>query len=496
MKIAPFVALLVVTASAESYAQKPSPADAAAAIKKAYTLFHTKAAAHGGYVWRYSDDFKHGVGEGIANENIIWVQPPGTPAVGLAFLEIYETTKDKAALQAAVDAANALVQGQLHSGGWYYSITFDPKDRLKWNYRKSPSRGKPRVRVSADSHGGWSEWRRRRYKTNMTMMDDEVTQSALMLLTKVDKALGFKNKEIHEAAEYGLKSILRAQYPIGAWSHNYDRFPRKSPSKEYYPVIKASFPKSWSRKWTKDFNGCYELNDEITPDAIITLLEAYRVYGDKKYLAAAERGGQFLILAQLPDPQPAWAQQYDRHMHPVWERGFEPPAITGYESQSAMQCLLTLYERTGNKKYLTPVGRALPYLKKSLLSDGKLARFYELKTNKPLYFTRKYQLTYNRGDMPKHYGFIMESHLNAIGTRYERLKSKGPDAKPPQPSLSDLRAQAGKVIAAMDDRGAWLEPGWTRDRNGRKVRPRAGIANSATFIKNIGILCEYLRRAK
>ena len=48
---------------------------------------------------------------------------------------------------------------------------------------------------------------------------------------------------------------------------------------------------------------------------------------------------------------------------------------------------------------------ALAYLKKSLLPDGRLARFYELKTNKPLYFTKTYELTYDDSDMPTHYSF-------------------------------------------------------------------------------------------
>ena len=41
----------------------------------------------------------------------------------------------------------------------------------------------------------------------------------------------------------------------------------------------------------------------------------------------------------------------------------------------------------GNKTYLKPIPRALAYLRRSLLSDGRLARYYELKTNKPLYLT-------------------------------------------------------------------------------------------------------------
>ena len=51
-------------------------------------------------------------------------------------------------------------------------------------------------------------------------------------------------------------------------------------------------------------------------------------------LAAAKRGGDFLLLAQMPEPQPAWCQQYHPDMHPVWARKFEPPAIACSESES------------------------------------------------------------------------------------------------------------------------------------------------------------------
>lgn len=477
-------------------AEAPTRKEVLAATGKAVAFYGNRVASHGGFVWKYSSDLQHRQAEGLANPDIIWVQPPGTPAVGLAFMRVYKSTGDKSALAAARRAANALVQGQLHSGGWYYLIHFNPRERLKFHYRKPPSKGKPRVRLDPDSPGGWFEWRKRRYKGNMSMMDDDVTQTALQLLMQVDKALDFQDAEIHEAAEYGLKAMMRAQFPIGAWSHNFDHLGRSRPSVKYYPIKNATFPENWSRKWTKKFSGCYELNDEITLDGIKTMLEAYRVYGKRQYLDSALNGGDFLLRAQLPEPQPAWAQQYDRHMQPVWERSFEPPAITGYESQSAIDTLLLLYERTGQRRFLDAVPRALAYLKRSRLDDGKLARFYELKTNKPLYFNRKYQLTYNRDDLPTHYGFVMESRLDELTARYRGLKQRGPGYAAPQPGAGDLARQVSRVIGAQDRRGAWTAPGWVRNARGRKVVPRDGIIESATFIKNIELLCRYLDATK
>ena len=98
---------------------------------------------------------------------------------------------------------------------------------------------------------------------------------------------------------------------------------------------------------------------------------------------------------------------------------------------------------------MAPIPVAIRYFRKSLRSDGRLARFYELKTNKPLYFTKDYQLTYSDDDMPTHYGFIVSSKLDAIESRYRQLKENGPRktrlvtrATPRQPSRRQVaRAQ-------------------------------------------------------
>ena len=87
------------------------------AMVVATRYFRTDVATHGGYLWRYKTDFSMREGEGTASPSTIWVQPPGTPAVGMAFLEAYKATGDTLFLNGAVEAARALVWGQLASGG-------------------------------------------------------------------------------------------------------------------------------------------------------------------------------------------------------------------------------------------------------------------------------------------------------------------------------------------------------------------------------------------
>src|SRR5436305_67082 len=83
-------------------------------------------------------------------------------------------------------------------------------------------------------------------------------------------------------------------------------------------------------------------------------------------------------------PPPAWAQQYNAQMQRAWARKFEPPSVTGGESQGVIRILMDVYRQTGDRKYLEPIPRALDYLQKSEVSAERLARFYELKTNRPL----------------------------------------------------------------------------------------------------------------
>ena len=60
--------------------------DAAQALKKAATFYRAQVARHGGYVYYTSLDLKDRWGEGKALPDQIFVQPPGTPTVGLAYL--------------------------------------------------------------------------------------------------------------------------------------------------------------------------------------------------------------------------------------------------------------------------------------------------------------------------------------------------------------------------------------------------------------------------
>lgn len=462
-----YIVAIVVACTSISHAELTRD-QASDALMKAVGFFRTKVSAKGGYLWKYSDDLNKREGEGKAGPLTAWVQNPGTPSVGMAYLNAYRLTRQKYLLDASVETANALVDGQLKSGGWDYRIEFDAKVRAKYAYRVEPLRANGR---------------------NVTTLDDDVTQGALRFLMEVDRELAFKNKRVHESVEYALTSLLRAQYPNGAWPQRFS----ESPDPANFPVRKADFPEKWPRTWPKlDYREYYTFNDNAIATMIDTMFLAARIYDDEKLNAAAERAGDFIILAQLPEPQPAWAQQYNVNMHPAWARKFEPASVTGGESQGVMRVLLSLYERTGKQKFLEPVPRALAYLKKSRLKNGKLARFYEMKTNRPLYFTRKYELVYHSDDLPTHYGFVVSSNLESIERNYERLvKAEWTKPKPRRltaPRLSKgLTAKAMAAIEKMDNRGAWVEKGKLKFDEGTDR-----VIDCRTFIKNVETLSNFI----
>ncbi len=98
-------------------------AEALNAMQHATNYFSQQVASHGGYVYHYDLQLKQRWGEGVATADQIWVQPPGTPSVGLAWIAAYDATGDVAYLEPIKQTAEALLYGQLRSGGGRTALT-------------------------------------------------------------------------------------------------------------------------------------------------------------------------------------------------------------------------------------------------------------------------------------------------------------------------------------------------------------------------------------
>ncbi len=187
-----------------------------------------------------------------------------------------------------------------------------------------------------------------------------------------------------------------------------------------------------------------------------------------------------------------WAQQYDFQMQPAWGRRFEPPAISASDSAGAIRALMELFLVTGDERYWRPIPKAIAWLQRSRLPDGQWARFYELKTNRPLYFNRRYELVYTDDDLPTHYTFKGEFGIPSLMREVERLRRDGREKflarrrRPPTREelarrLRDLEAEVHRILSAQDAEGRWIEDGEIRSR---------------TFIRHVETLADYLATLK
>jgi PelA/Pel-15E family pectate lyase len=467
LTIAAAISLTIcLTLPASATAEEPiAREDVKAALKRATSFFRNTLAVHGGYVYHVTADLNERWGEGPASAEQIWVQPPSTPTVGMAYLKAYRATLDSEYLDAARETAMAIVYGQLSTGGWANQIDFAGR--------------KPDQPYS----GG------RKRRESHSSLDDGQTAAALQFLMELDRQYDFGDETIHEAAMLGLNSLLAAQFANGGFPQVWT-----GPAEER-PVLVATFPTyDWRTEGRiKEYWTHYTLNDNVAGTAAQTLIVANRIYDDPRPMKALRRLGEFLIAAQLPEPQPGWAQQYDKNMQPAWARAFEPPAVASDETQETIETLMLIAAETQDDKFLKPIPSALAYLKRSLLPAGDLARFYELQTNRPLYMNREgkvYTPTYSDRNLPGHYAWKIDSKIERLESRYKAaLEGKPRGTQQPKARPDRVR----EILARLDDQGRWVSTYKGERLIGQpKFAPGTQYIATKVFCENVEELCDYL----
>jgi len=443
--------------------------DVEPAMVEAATFFGNKLAVEGSYVWTYdAANLAQRRGEGITTLHQGWSEPPGSPAIGLAYLAAYKATGRKLFLDLAKTAARALLRTQLESGGWQGRLEFDPAARRAWCYRVDAGEGRP----DCDAING-------NKLKNATSLDDNISQAPLTFLIRLDAELKGEMRAVRQAVIYGLARLLRAQYPNGAWPFRLDL---KIPNERTQSAWRARHPEDWSRTFVKPEGEVYVLNDHLIRDTIRLFLLAHAVYGEPVYRAAAMRGGDFLLSSQMPEPQPGWAQIYDADLIPVWGRRFEPPAIASRETAGAIEALDDLHIATGKTRYRDAIGPAIRWLERSRLPHGGWARFYELGANQPLYIDPDYRLTYRDESLPDHYRFkgpfgipsVLAQH-HGQANAHDRTSMATDTA--PVPKEADVMA----IVNALDDHGRWTED---------------GLIQSGIFARNLATLAAFAAARK
>jgi len=448
-------------------AENEAPALDAGLVQRAVEALHrcteylvTRVSYRGGYVGSYLPDLSDQWGETHCKRWEHWIQPPGSPATGMALLDAWRATGDPIHLDAARKCADALVWGQLECGGWDYIVDLSPEGERRYFYRHNRNSPDPALKRGR----------------NRGTFDDDTSQAATRFLMELDAVLQQKDAEIHEAVMAALDWVLKAQYPNGGFPQGYPLFPRG-----YHNFV------------TYNDNNMFYIQQ--------VLETAWRQYGDPRYRQALLKLGDFFLASQMPEPQPVWCQQYDADLKPAWARRFEPPAVTACESIGVMRALIRMALFTEDPKYLKPIPPALAWYRRSRLPNGRWARFYELKTNRPLYFTSDhrttYRLTYSDHDLPDHYSFNKCPYPSSVERQYNEIMKIGIPAwkaahRPHSPAGEEARRRAEsmesvvrEVLQAQTPNGVWLD----RVKGGMRLRMQ-------TVQRNMRRLSEYVRLAR
>ncbi|NND34726.1 MAG: hypothetical protein HKN76_19220 [Saprospiraceae bacterium] len=417
-------------------------------LSKAIAFYHS-IAIEGGYVYHYSLDLKEKWGEGKTDDFTIEVQAPGTPAVGESFLRAFKVTGKQEYLNAAKDAAYALIKGQNELGGWEHKIYFN------------------------------------RPLGTMVSFDDNQTQGAISFLMALDQEID--DTKLDSSIAKALEMMVRSQLDHGGWPHRY-------PEQHNYHDF-ATF------------------NDQGINDCIRVMLEASKYYDDTAFEQSLHKAGRFLILSQLPPPQPGWAQQYNAYLQPAWARSFEPPSVCPQVTLHNINTLLDLFEFSNERIYLEPIHDALRWLRESQLPNGKWGRFLEIGTNKPLYYDRDRIRVNSLEELSLErrtgYGYEIDIANNLMSTksRFDRVfhsaltTSEDDQVGSHAVDYLQLEEHVKEIIASLDQHGRWIAsndkfraetPG---ERWNGQYRTEDRIS-SALFNKNIATLCQFLESNK
>jgi len=168
--------------------------------------------------------------------------------------------------------------------------------------------------------------------------------------------------------------------------------------------------------------------------------------------------------------------------------------------------LLKLTAATGDKKYLPPVAKAITYLRTVVLPDNQLARFYELNTNKPLYFERGpggkgFELTYSDKKASSNYGWVWDSELDALQATGSQIargeKVAFPSVEKERWSSPPTDKDIATILKEQAPNGSWPvtdgERGIMRDANSKKQKPASGVIYSLDFTQNVKALSAWLK---
>ncbi|MBB5754474.1 pectate lyase [Prosthecomicrobium pneumaticum] len=276
--------------------------------------------------------------------------PHAAPKAGACLLAVGTRAGNAALSAAALRTARAVACAQLPGGGW--ARVFGSPGCAAGGPPAVPPPKLPRA-----------------------SLDEGAPADAIAFLLDATAIAAPDDRVLFEAAaRRGLDFYVAAQAPSGGW-------PQMVPPSE------------------EKFERHLTLNDGVTTKAIAILLRGWRVFGDERYRAAAEAGGDFLIRGQDPATG-AFAQQYDETLAPAPARAFEPAAHASLETGLAVLALADLYGATGEGRFLAPLGKARDWLLGRQIAPGVWSRLYAIEDDRPIYIGRDGRVKHALRDIP------------------------------------------------------------------------------------------------
>jgi PelA/Pel-15E family pectate lyase len=232
-------------------------------------------------------------------------------------------------------------------------------------------------------------------------IDNKATSKEINALVKAYKATN--NKTYLQAAQRGIDYLLKAQYANGGWP-------------QYYPD-----------------KSIYRAEITYNDDAIVNVLNIMQDIAtqtndfevvDKAYISKAEdavkRGVDCILKTQVLQngKQTIWAAQYDQNtLKPAKARNFEPASLSTSESVGIVRFLMRFKNPSPELK--KAIANAINWFEATKITgykfekfpDGKdrgliadptaiiWARFYDFKTNKPIFGDRDNSIKDNVADI-------------------------------------------------------------------------------------------------
>lgn len=420
-------------------ASAPTGTQAAAldAMKRAARFMNETVSYRGGYVWQYLPDLSVTWGEMQAKRTMCWIQPPGTPTAGHAFLDAYHATGDETFYNAAHRTAKALVEAQHDAGGWNYIHDFAGERSLRQWYHT----------IGAN---GWRLEEFQHYYGNATFDDAGTAVSSQFLLRMY---LEKRDPRFKRAVQKAIQFVLAAQFKGGVADGGWpQRWPVNPNAISSMPLPNPQQLPADAQQGMEDgdYTTMVTFNDDVAGENIKFLLMCVVALGETRLIPHIHRAMECLRRLQQPGPQAGWGLQHlaaDRGGRPAGApagaRSYEPRSLATHTTQTNVQQLFNYFRLTGDRKYLARVPEALAWLESCRLTPQQIAEnpllgggrthptFIELGTNVGRFVHRygsniwngAYYLSHDHKATPSHYSAGRNINIAGMRATYEQLNA-------------------------------------------------------------------------